>query len=140
MQLPPDHAIVMVSGTKPIRATKARYYADPVLMARMMAPPERPSERSAAPDPWSRRPSISGPPDDEPAENADFDPANGGIRREPELPPQEEVVTPPAPTVNEFDGTPEEPDAEDVQNRQLMTRTSAVARQASLDRDDGIEL
>lgn len=36
MQLPSDDAIVMVAGTRPIRAKKARYYQDTHLMARIM--------------------------------------------------------------------------------------------------------
>ena len=36
MQLSPDDEIVMVSGTRPIRAKKARYYEDAYLMERIM--------------------------------------------------------------------------------------------------------
>jgi type IV secretion system protein VirD4 len=38
MQLPPDDEIVMVAGTRPIRAKKARYYQDECLMKRILTP------------------------------------------------------------------------------------------------------
>ena len=38
MQLPPDDEIVMVAGTRPIRAKKARYYQDEDLMKRILTP------------------------------------------------------------------------------------------------------
>ncbi|MDZ4294320.1 MAG: type IV secretory system conjugative DNA transfer family protein, partial [Hydrogenophaga sp.] len=39
MQLPPDDAVVMVSGHPPIRAKKLRYYLDRNFTQRMLAPP-----------------------------------------------------------------------------------------------------
>ena len=39
MQLPPDEGIVMVSGLAPIRTSKARYFVDPQLRARVLSPP-----------------------------------------------------------------------------------------------------
>ena len=39
MQLPPDDAVVMVSGHPPIRAKKLRYYSDANFRPRMLAPP-----------------------------------------------------------------------------------------------------
>ena len=41
MQLPPNEALVLVSGLQPIRATKARYYADRRLQGRVVTPPNR---------------------------------------------------------------------------------------------------
>ena len=41
MQLPPNEALVLVSGLQPIRATKARYYADRRLQGRVVTPPKR---------------------------------------------------------------------------------------------------
>ena len=40
MQLPPTDEIVMVAGTPPIRATKARYFEDARLQERILTPPE----------------------------------------------------------------------------------------------------
>ena len=39
MQLPPDEEVVMAAGTPPVRARKARYYADPRLQERILSPP-----------------------------------------------------------------------------------------------------
>src|SRR3546814_17637034 len=39
MQLPPDDAVVMVSGHAPIRAKKLRYYADANFKRRVLTPP-----------------------------------------------------------------------------------------------------
>lgn len=44
MQLSPDDEIVMVSGTRPIRAKKARYYEDAYLMERIMKAEDPPKE------------------------------------------------------------------------------------------------
>ena len=41
MQLPPADEIVMVAGTPPIRAKKARYYEDARLKERVLPPPDR---------------------------------------------------------------------------------------------------
>jgi type IV secretion system protein VirD4 len=58
MQLPPDDAVVMVSGHPPIRAKKLRYYLDRNFTQRVLAPPvlqvgayaDRPTHR---PDDWA---------------------------------------------------------------------------------------
>jgi type IV secretion system protein VirD4 len=39
MQLPPDEALVLISGLPPIRAKKARYFTDPQLARRVLQPP-----------------------------------------------------------------------------------------------------
>ncbi|MFX8984478.1 type IV secretory system conjugative DNA transfer family protein, partial [Acinetobacter baumannii] len=39
LQLPEMDEIVMLSGAPPVRAKKARYYADPRLQARIQDPP-----------------------------------------------------------------------------------------------------
>ena len=66
------------------------------------------------------------------------DPANAGIRREPELPEHEEVVAEPRKPVQEFEPLEDEPDDE-VQRQQVMQRNfSAATRQAPLDRADDL--
>jgi type IV secretion system protein VirD4 len=68
------------------------------------------------------------------------DPANGGIRREPELPEHEEIAPERTPAVPEFAFSDEEPDDE-VQRASILRRqVSGVARQAAMDPDDGIDL
>jgi type IV secretion system protein VirD4 len=143
MQLPPDDELVLVSGCAPIRAKKARYFEDAEMQARILPPPTLTSPRSP-------------PPDEEPPalNNADWasavaapasvsateDPANAGIRREPELPEHEEIVPEPAKPVQEFEPIDEEPDDE-VQRQRIIQRTfGAVARRVSLDPGDDMPM
>ena len=68
------------------------------------------------------------------------DPANAGIRREPELPEHEEIVPEPRKPVHEFEPMDEEPDDE-VQRQRIMQRTfGTVARQVSLDPGDDMRM
>ena len=58
MQLPPDQAIVLVSGLAPVRATKLRHYEDANFVSRLRKPPsltgdEYPDRPTARPDNWS---------------------------------------------------------------------------------------
>ncbi len=53
MQLPPDDALVMVSGTPPIRAKKLRYYEDKNFTERVVDPPNAPVRPTPRPDDWS---------------------------------------------------------------------------------------
>jgi type IV secretion system protein VirD4 len=57
MQLPPGDELVLVSGVPPIRARKARYFEDPRLTERVLAPPAvREQDGARPPDDWSGRP------------------------------------------------------------------------------------
>ena len=62
MQLPPTDEIVMVSGIHPIRAKKARYYADERFQERIVAPPVPARLKEGRPDNWSSRPLPPRPP------------------------------------------------------------------------------
>ena len=146
MQLPPADALVLVSGIFPIRAKKARYYEDRRLQSRVLPPPRPTVEKHITPpgDDWSGLPTAtpSTPNASTPAATAepiDCDPANAGIRQEPELPAHEAVDPPPrepTPTVDEA-----EPDDQDaIRARTLQGRVRANARQAAMDPDDGIAL
>ncbi|EBV5915239.1 conjugal transfer protein TraG, partial [Salmonella enterica subsp. enterica serovar Mbandaka] len=58
MQLPPTDEIVMVAGTPPIRATKARYFEDARFQERILTPPDlvaAPLAPSPSADDWSGR-------------------------------------------------------------------------------------
>ena len=67
------------------------------------------------------------------------DPANAGIRREPELPEHEEIAPEPRKAINEFE--PIEEDDDEPQRRRMMQRTmGAVARQISLDTGDDMQM
>lgn len=143
MQLPPADEIVMVAGTPPIRAKKARYFEDGRFQERILPPPELPSAPATKPatDDWTSRVIVAA---DRPvtsvASGAEGDPDNAGIRREPELPEHEEIVPPPTPPAQEFDILDDEPDVDAAKARALRSRMRMIARQASMNPDDGIEL
>ncbi|KGM86168.1 Type IV secretory pathway, VirD4 component [Roseovarius mucosus DSM 17069] len=144
MQLPPTDEIVMVAGTPPIRATKARYYEDARFQERILTPPDlvaAPLAPSPSADDWSGRvvaaESHSAPAT---ADGAEGDPANAGIRREPELPEHEEIVAPPPLPEQEFEFLDDEPDVDAAKARAMRQRMRTVARQVAMNPDDGIEL
>jgi type IV secretion system protein VirD4 len=62
------------------------------------------------------------------------DPANAGIRREPEPPEQEEIAPEPRKAVHEFEPMEDEPD--DEPQRAIRRTMGSVARQVSLDPAD----
>jgi type IV secretion system protein VirD4 len=140
MQLPPDDELVLVSGCQPIRAKKARYHEDPELKARILRPPElsqpaalgttKGSEPAPVKHDWTG-------PAAAPSAPATEDPANSGIRREPELPEHEEIAPEPPKPVREF-----EPSNDDDAARLNAFQRSArnVARQAGLDPADDMGL
>ena len=144
MQLPPTDEIVMVAGTPPIRATKARYFEDARFQERILTPPDlvaAPLAPSPSADDWSGRVVAA---ESRSATNAadgtEGDPANAGIRREPELPSQEEIVAPPPSPEQEFEFLDDEPDVDAAKARAMRQRMRMVARQVALNPDDGIEL
>jgi type IV secretion system protein VirD4 len=140
MQLPPDDELVLVSGCHPIRASKARYFEDRQLQARILLPPAAAepaltdatsSPRHDGDHPWSG--AIASP------VQAAEDPDNAGIRREPELPEQEEVVPEPLKASREFELADDEPDSsQDLQA--LRRQARRLARQVALDPRDGMDL
>ncbi len=143
MQLPPTDEIVMVAGTPPIRATKARYYEDARFQERILPPPDlvaAPLAPSQSSDDWSGRvvaaESRSAPGGNE----AGGDPVNSGIRREPELPEHEEIVAPPPSPEQEFEFLDDEPDVDAAKARAMRQRMRMVARQVAMNPDDGIDL
>ncbi len=93
MQLSPNEAIVMVSGVHPVRARKVRYYEDPQFQRRILQPSRAvPIDLVMRPDEWSRHPPILPSATVLAALTKKKSDPNGGIRREPEMPQQEEVV------------------------------------------------
>ena len=147
MQLPPADELVLVSGLAPIRAKKARYYADRRLASRVLPPSERApavegaGERRLPADDWT---SLPPPIVLRPAKGAvsadDEDDANSGIRREPELPDHEAITPYAAARTREFDEPEEKPDQEAVRAQELQRRFGGLARQAALDPGDGMEV
>jgi type IV secretion system protein VirD4 len=141
MQLSPNEAIVMVSGVHPVRARKVRYYEDPQFQRRVLKPSRAvPINLSARPDEWSGHAPI--PPSVKllAALARKVRDQNGGIRREPELPQQEEVVVNAPLAENEFDAAPDESDADVVQAASLNRSMQGLARAVSLDPDDKMGL
>jgi type IV secretion system protein VirD4 len=143
MQLPPSDEIVMVAGTPPIRVTKARYYEDARFQERILPPPDliaAPLAPSPSSDDWSDRVVAA---DSrfatDAGDEAEGDPANAGIRREPELPQHEENVAPPPPE-QEFEFLGDEPDVDAAKARAMRQRMRMVARQVSMNPDEGIDL
>ena len=144
MQLPPTDEIVMVAGTPPIRATKARYFEDARFQERILTPPDlvaAPLAPSPSADDWSGRVvAAESHSATDAADGTEGDPANAGIRREPELPEHEEIVAlPPAPE-QEFEFLDDEPDVDAAKARAMRQRMRMVARQVALNPDDGIDL
>ncbi|MFT4276042.1 MAG: conjugal transfer protein TraG [Rhodopseudomonas sp.] len=143
MQLPPHEEIVMVAGTPPIRATKAKYFEDARLQERIISAPELAVGPSNAltTDDWSGRVvAAAGHVGARSGGDDGGDPANAGIRREPELPEHEEILPPPPSTAQEFELLDDEPDVDAAKANAMRARMRTVARQASLDPGDGIEL
>jgi type IV secretion system protein VirD4 len=131
MQLPVDDELVLVSGCPPIRAKKVRYYQDKQLNHRILAPPSIAKAAGAGPSRPKPEPVYW---QEAIAPTQDDDSANGGIRREPELPEHEEIVPPSTEPVKEFDLAEDEDDLPALPSPGPQART--VARQAALDRDD----
>ncbi|WPG41180.1 conjugal transfer protein TraG [Variovorax sp. EBFNA2] len=140
MQLPPDEAVVMVSGHPPIKAKKLRYFKDRNFTRRVLAPPglasgyyaDRPAAR---PDDWSALAPLAA------ASVAGSDGVGfadeGGHQLKPEL-----EVMGEASTLPQDDGLLMLDDEDDVPLRpqELQGQLTRTARLAALDPDDGIAL
>ena len=144
MQLPPTDEIVMVAGTPPIRAIKARYFEDARLQERILTPPDlstTPLAPSLSIDDWSGRVvAAESRSATSTADGTEGDPANAGIRREPELPSQEEIAAPSPSPEQEFGFLDDEPDVDAAKARTIRQRMRMVARQVAMNPDDGIDL
>ncbi|BEP62277.1 conjugal transfer protein TraG [Variovorax sp. V213] len=143
MQLPPDDAVVMVSGHPPIKARKLRYYQDRNFTRRVLAPPalasapgyyaDRPATR---PDDWSGLAPLTASESLSSGDAAGFA-DEGGHQLKPEL----EVVHDPS-VLQEADGLLVLDDEDDVpvRPRDVDRQLTRTARLAALDPDDGIAL
>jgi type IV secretion system protein VirD4 len=143
MQFPPDDELVLVSGCHPIRAKKARYYEDDELKVRILPPPKLAQNRGQAavddrPSP-PRADDWAGAIAAAPASTTD-DPANAGIRREPELPEHENIAPEPAKPLREFDPPEEESDDDAQRLRAFQRSAQTLARQVTLDPADDMNM
>ena len=144
MQLAQSDEIIMLAGTAPIRAKKARYFEDNRLVARIMPPPVAAETfRLPVANEWTtviaqQKREVA--PDT--SESVAHDGANGGIRREPDLPEHENIARDVSQTVatDEFSLMEEAQDEAALQSQSRRQLVSGLARQAALDPDDGIGL
>ena len=143
MQLPPSDEIVMVAGTPPIRAKKARYYEDARFRERLLSPPELKRPDKPRPDDWSSLPIPARPEalDAQPVELSDDEDTTDSERRlQPEL-SRAKPVEKKEPIANEFEiELPDDAEEDAVRNRRMLRQMQGVARQVSLDPNDGMEL
>jgi type IV secretion system protein VirD4 len=146
MQLPPDEEIVMVAGVPPIRAMKARYYADQRFTERVLPPAD---PRKVAPSTRSDGWSGSAPKEPMPccaafeeAERKRQDRANSSLRREPELPQHVEIVHEKKAPASEPELSIVEDNADErIRQAQILRgRMRGAARQVSMDPGDDIPL
>ena len=73
--------------------------------------------------------------------NAEDDPANAGLRREPGLERHKDIAPEPIkPAVNEFDPETDQRDDDAIRVRALVRNVRSIAWQVSLDPGDGMEL
>jgi len=144
MQLPPDEAVVMVSGQPPIKAKKLRYYLDANFTRRVLPPLVLDEGRyidvpEVRPNDWSELAVPAVPATASTAARNAGGSDDGGPRRQPEL---SETVTwepetkPPTNDLALLD------DGDDISPlpAKFDPRLQRLARQAALDPDDGIAL
>ena len=143
MQLPPTDEIVMVAGTPPILAKKARYYEDARLTERVLPPSALAAPKQGRPDDWMtlpvpHRPQLA---EAKPVpEGGDEDPTDSERRQQPEL-SRVRLVERKAPIENEFEiDLADEAEDDAARNSRMNRLMQGVARQVSLDPDDGMEL
>ena len=143
MHLPPTDEIVMVAGTPPIRAQKARYVDDAQLLARVLPPAVLDKTNVLATDDWSAiAPTL--PADIASAETPNIqdetaEPRNEQ-RRQPEL-DRTQSTDKGKQVENELEPDFKKPPKDQtVQLRQFEQQAREVARQASMNPNDGIDM
>ena len=144
MQLPPSDEIVMVAGTPPIRAKKARYYEDARFKERILPPPSLAISKQVRPDDWTMLPLPQRPQiveASQAAPTADDDPTESERRQQPELNRMKPVEKPmPIDNPFEIDADRDETEDEAARNSRMTRLMQGVARQVSLDPGDGMDL
>ncbi|MDQ0302450.1 conjugal transfer protein TraG [Ancylobacter polymorphus] len=145
MQLPPTDEIIMVAGTAPIRAKKARYYEDARFRDRLLPPPTRSRGPTVQHDDWTTLP-LPRPQESKGGsaaiEGRDEDLTGSEHRLQPEL-SRVKPVEKSQPIENEFEfglDRDDEMDGVPARNRRMTGLMQGVARQVSLTPNDGMEL
>lgn len=128
MQLPPSDELVLVSGCAPVRASKLRYFEDPLFKARVLTPPmlsdrqysDRPEERA---DDWQGR-VCAGDARLQPKADAEDEKVQDGGREQARHPGEE--VSPPkkAPAPAQILGLDED-EHDDASDRRAMDQARA---------------
>lgn len=143
MQLPPTDEVVMVAGTPPIRAEKARYFEDAQFQARILPPPVPDLMAKARDDDWSARPLPPVPEIASPEAKRDQEEAGETQhekRKQAEL-DQTNLPDDVKPMGNEFEPDLKRSSSDPATQLRLFDQQARQAAQrASLDPDDGIEL
>ncbi len=143
MQLPPADEIVMVAGTPPIRAKKARYFEDRRFQERVLPPPALAKPAAGKPDDWSALPLPLQPQLDPATQQdgtSDDDTTGSERRQQPELTAVKPVEKK-TPIDNEFDiDRADDADDDAARAGRLNQVMQGVARQVSLDPNDGMDL
>ena len=143
MQLPPTDEIVMIAGTPPIRAKKARYYEDERFKERLLPPPVLTTPKQGRSDDWTTLPLPPRPQlaEARPApESHDDDPTESERRQQPELNRVSSIEQKP-PIENEFEiGVLDDDEDDAVRNSRMTQIMQGVARQVTLDPADGMNL
>ncbi|MFT3778336.1 MAG: conjugal transfer protein TraG [Ottowia sp.] len=144
MQLPPDDAVVMVSGHPPIRALKIRYYLDRNFTQRVKKAPVLTAGRRyadappAREDDWSGLAPLAAPILDMALAGQVGAVDDGGRQQQPEL-GEVSYVPQPEPATDDL-GLLDDDDVPLPLPTQLDPRLQRAARLAALDPDDGIAL
>jgi len=142
MQLPPDEAVVMVSGHPPIKAAKLRYYQERNFSSRVLKPPvlaegayaDRPPSRL---DDWSAL-AVPSAADSFASSGAGETIDDGGLQQQPDL--RELVLAPETERISDDLALLDDDDIPLSVPTQPDPRLQRAARLAALDPDDGIAL
>ena len=148
MQLPPDDELVLVSGCHRSGPRRRGILRIQRLAERVLPPPNPSSFRrddGIPSDDWSQLPappnsSVAEPVTSSGARQSADDPANSGIRREPELPEHEDIAPEASKPPPEFDFTEDEGDGDAIRGACAAQNVPGLARQAAMDPGDGLEL
>jgi type IV secretion system protein VirD4 len=144
MQLPPSDEIVMVAGIPPIRAKKARYFEDDQFQSRILdAPTAQTPAAAVLTDDWTTRPLPPHPKPGDPnllSEQKEAGETQHEKRHQPEF-DQQPSMDPSGPTPNEFETDFKKPATDRaVQLTQFEQQARQLARQTSMDPNDGIDM
>jgi type IV secretion system protein VirD4 len=143
MQLPPSDEIVMIAGTPPIRAKKARYFEDAQFKARIFAPPVSEMSANGRADDWSTMPLPPRPEIDDPEDQTSHDEAGEAHREKRKQAELDQAKMPDVakPLDNEFEPDLKAPPIDRATQLRLFDQNARqIARQASLDPGDGVDI